>query len=309
MNTFIKIIEIWTPTADRRKLQLADGIFNGNNEFEGVTRKKNFGYNEGLPGKAWSAAFPQIITDLENSIFVRKQGALDANLSSGIAFPIFSGEFLLAVVVFLCGDKQFDAGAIELWGNVESVPNALSLVDGYYGSLEILQMMSSHKIFKKGEGLPGTVWDYNLPILIDDPRNSAIFLRRSNAEIDGISAAFGLPYRYNENELVLTFLSSMDTPIARRFEIWVPERNHSYLFFHSGKCEFDEDLSNIYKDKKIDCGSGLIGQTWRSGCPQIGRDMGKEFPESYEYSKVFTSAFTLPIIDNGLLRSLVVLYF
>jgi len=308
MNTFIKVIEIWTPTADRRKLQLVDGLFNGNDKFEGVTRRKCFEYDEGLPGKAWSTAFPQIITDLENSIFVRKQAALNANLSSAIAFPIFSGEFLLAVVVFLCGDKEFDAGAIELWGNVNGEFNTLSLIDGYYGSLEILEIMSRHRTFKKGEGLPGTVWDYNLPILVDDPGNSAIFLRRSNAEIDGISAAFGLPYRYNENEMVLTFLSTMDAPIARRFEIWVPERNHTHLFFHSGKCELNFDLSSIYRDKKIVRGYGLIGQAWQSGCPQIGRDMEKEFPEMYDYSNSFSSAFALPIIDNGLLRSLVVFY-
>lgn len=309
MSTFIKVIEIWTPTADRTKLQLADGVFGKNTRFEASSRQKLFGYDEGLPGKAWSRAFPQIITDLENSYFQRQQQAAEANLSSAIAFPIFSGEFLLAVVVFLCGDKTYDAGAIELWSCNLEKPDVLSLVDGYYGSLRVLEHISRLRTFKKGEGLPGTVWDYNLPIIIDDPINSSIFLRRGSAENDGISMAFGLPYNYQHNELVLTFLSTLETPIARRFEIWVPDRNHSYLFFHEGKCEFGNDLTTEYEHIKVQRGEGMLGKVWLSGCPQISKNVAVDLLGKENDMSQFDSAIAIPLIDNSLLRSLVVLFF
>jgi len=309
MNTFIKVIEVWTPTADRRQLRLADGIFNTGIQFETKSRQAVFCFNQGLPGKTWAMGFPQIINDLGNSDFVRKQDAVDANLESGVAFPIFAGEFLIAVVVFLCGGAKKGSGAIELWGSDAETPEALKFMDGYYGSLSVLEFMSRRRSFNKGEGLPGTVWDYNLPILIDDPVNSAIFLRRGNAQNDGISMAFGVPYILNENELVMTFLSTVDSPIARRCEIWVPERNHKHLFFHSGKCELVGNLALVYKNTKINRGEGLIGNAWLTGCPQICHDVNSELQLERNDVLNFKYKFVLPLIDNGLLRSLVVMYF
>jgi len=309
MRTFIKVIEVWVPTTDRRQLQLADGLFGEYLDFEEQSRQTRFDYDEGLPGKAWSRAYPQIITDLTDSYFLRKQHAHQANLTAGIALPIFSGEFLLSVVVFLCGDKEYDAGAIELWGSDENDADKLSLVDGYYGSLNLLARLSRRMSFAKGVGLPGNVWDYNLPIIINEPANSPLFLRRGSAENDGVNMAFAMPYIYQHNELVLSFLSTIDTPIANRFEIWVPERNHTNLFFHSGFCNREKNLLNVYRDKRVNKNEGILGQTWLSGCPQISRDLVKDnldFDPALKYS---STAFTLPVLDNGLLRSIVVLYF
>jgi hypothetical protein len=309
MQTFIKVIEIWTPSADRRQLQLAEHLCVDKLNFSRNSQIKVINYNEGLPGKAWSRAYPQIITDLKDSYFLRKLDAIEANLTAGIAFPIFSGEFLLAVVVFLCGDREYDAGAIELWGNDQEETEKLQLVDGYYGSLNVLEHFSRRMSFVKGEGLPGTVWDYNLPIVIDEPANSPIFLRRGSAENDGISMAFGLPYNYQHNNLVLTFLSSMDTPIAKRFEIWVPDRNHTHLFFHGGKCELGQDLKACYQDKKIQRGENLLGQVWLSGSPQISYDLQNNGLIDTDYAEKLDCSIMLPMIDDGLLRSIVVLYF
>ena len=309
MTTFIKVIEIWPPSADRRSLQLADGVFGDYQKLAADSRTRVFSYDEGLPGKAWSRAFPQIITDLESSYFLRAKDAIEANLTSAIALPIFSGEFLLSVVVFLFGDEQYEAGAIELWSNDQDKADKLTLVEGYYGSLKYLERVSRRMSFAKGEGLPGNVWDYNLPIIVTEPANSSIFLRRGSAENDGISMAFGLPCNFQHNELVLTFLSALDTPIAKRFEIWVPERNHSYLFYHSGKCEMGEDLATLYQDKTILRGEGLVGEAWLSGCPQISRDLLNDGLLTDDHLDRLEVAFILPLIEEGLLRSIVALYF
>lgn len=309
MRTFIKVIEIWTPTADRLKLQLAEGLLGENSNFFINSRQKIVKYDEGLPGKAWSRAYPQIITDLEDSYFLRKLDAKEANLTSGIAIPIFSGEFLLAVVVLLCGDIDYDAGAIELWGSDQEEDERLRLIEGYYGCLNILERISRRMSFGKNEGLPGTVWDYNLPIIIDEPANSPIFLRRGTAENDGICMAFGFPFRFQHTELVLTFLSTLDTPIAKRLEIWIPERNHSHLFYHGGKCELGSDLTSTHQGKKILKGEGILGDVWLSGCPQISRDIQHDGLICEDKKNELSSAFLLPQIDNGLIRSILVLYY
>jgi len=309
MRTFIKVIEIWTPTDDRRNLQLAAGLLGESSGFSANSRKRLVKYDEGLPGKAWSRAYPQIITDLENSYFLRKDEAKEASLTSGIGIPVFSGEFLLAVAVFLCGDVDYDAGAIELWGGNQEENERLHLIDGYFGNLNVLERISRRMSFGKNEGLPGTVWDYNLPLIIDEPANSPIFLRRGTAENDGICMAFGFPFRYQHTELVLTFLSTIDTPIAKRLEIWIPERNHSHLFFHEGKCEMGTDLSAIYAEKRIIKGEGILGAVWVSGCPQVSNNLHDDGLITDESSSGLSSAFLLPLIDNGLLRSILVLYF
>ena len=309
MNPFIKVIEIWTPTADRRRLKLADGVYGSYTEFEIKSRETEFNYDEGLPGKTWSKGYPQIITDFENSYFLRTQDAEAVNLSSAIAFPVFAGEFLLAVVVFLCGDKKYDAGAVELWSSDPENQDSMTLVDGYYGSLRILEHISQRTSFKKGEGLPGTAWDYNLPVIIDEPSNCSIFLRRATAENDGITMAFGIPFNYQHNESVLTFLSALDSPIAKCCEIWVPDRNHNHLFFHDGKNEVTGELKGLYKNKHVKRGQGMLGETWLTGCPQITRRVVDDMIMPAEIAEQYEAAFAIPVIDNGLLHAIVAIYF
>lgn len=314
MSTFIKVIEIWTPTPDKRGLALADALYGRYDELKKVSEQRIFLFDEGLPGKAWSSASPQIITDLEHSYFRRKDEAARAGLNVGIAIPIFVGEFLLAVVVLLCSEKSAEekilAGAIELWAKHDEKSIELSLVDGYYGSLKRLEEASRNMRFAKGSGLPGLVWDYRIPMIVADMSDSSVFQRASTATIEGITSAIGLPLLYyTEKEYVLTFLSAHSTPIALRFEIWMPDSKHDFLFFHTGKCEQGEDIHKLYKDKQIERGSGLLGKVWLTGVPAISKNLVDDGLLDQDSTSGLTTGFVMPIIEEGFLKSMVVFMF
>lgn len=314
MSTFVKVIEIWTPTPDRRGLALADALYGRYTELKRVSEQRVFQYDEGLPGKAWSSASPQIITDLEHSYFRFKDEAAQEGLNVGIAIPVYVGEFLLAVVVFFCSEKsaeeKFLAGAIELWAKHDENSNELSLVEGYYGTLKKLEEASRSIKFARGSGLPGSVWDYRIPMLVPNMLDSSLFRRASTAAIEGITSAIGLPLLYYTNkEYVLTFLSAHSTPIALRFEIWMPDREHDFLFFHTGTCEQGEDIKTLYKNKRIKRGTGLLGKVWLTGVPAISNDLVNDGLINKESTSGLTTGFVMPIIEEGFLKSLVVFMF
>lgn len=308
MKTFIKVVEIWTPDSKKTQLTLADSYFGDYTDFNKQSQSLSFTYNEGLPGTAWAQSKPLIITDLEHSCFLRKEAAKASAINCAIAIPIFSGQFLLAVIVLLCGDETDVAGAIEIWGKHPVRKKELCLIDGYYGSLDKFEWISRRIAFPKGSGLPGTIWDYHLPQIISDISTSTSFLRASNARVDGITTAFGMPFIYHGNEeFIITMLSARGTPIARRFEIWLPDREHKFLSLYSGHSEIPYD---VFSYQKIEKGQSLIGQTWLTGCPCISRHPAKR-------SKTKSSAndepgsdglkvsVTIPIIEEGVLTAVV----
>lgn len=310
MSSFIKVIEIWTPVPGKPVLKLADGFYGRYVEFKRISEQYTFNYDEGLPGKAWSNACPQIITDLEHSYFLRKEPAARAGLNAGIAMPLFAGEFLTAVVVFLCGEINDTTGAIELWGKREKNSNELSLKQGYYGPLKKLEQASQQTQFAKGNGLPGSVWDYRIPMVVENMARTRLFKRAGTAVMEGITAAIGLPFNYyTDKEFVLTFLSAHRTPIAQRFEIWIPDREQNHLFFHAGLCEQGEDIVSMHKYTQIERGVGLLGKVWLTGVPTISNDL---VADGLGYKGLITgmnTGFVMPIIEEGFLKSVVVFLF
>ena len=308
-KTFIKIIEIWTPSPDKQSLTLSDGYFGKFHEFRQEAERHKFGFGQGLPGKSWATAKPQIITDLAHSYFHRKKFAADIGLNSGVAIPVFSGEFLIAVVVFLCGGNNNEAGALELWASESTHNDKLSLVEGYYGCLSNLETTSRNIKFNKGQGLPGVIWDYHIPMLIADPANSAIFDRASHSTINSINTALGFPFRNRQTDYVISLLSSNDTPIARRFEIWLPDKKHNHLFLYSGKCAIDNNFEKRHKDKIIKRGDGLKGRVWLTGCPAISDDLVADELVRFNVMDNFETGMVMPIIENGFISALVVFIF
>lgn len=304
MKTFIKVIEIWTPDSKRKQLNLADSYFGEYVDFNRQSQAISFAFDEGLPGTAWAQGNPIIITDLEHSCFLRKQAAKASGITCAIAIPIFSGQFLLSVIIFLCGDEEKLAGAIEVWGKNPKRNKELRLVDGYYGSLQKFEWISRRLAFPKGSGLPGTIWDYHIPQIVADLSSSASFLRASNAKQEGITTAFGIPFIYNENqEFVITFLSARGTPVARRFEIWLPDREHKHLSLFSGHSEIPYDVFSYQEIKK---GEGLIGQAWLTGCPGLSHHPANMSSKAEDLSGAkLKASVAIPVIEDGVLTSVV----
>ncbi len=298
MKTFIKVVEIWVPSQEGTQLELATGLYGALTDFKTASEQTRFDYGQGLPGNAWAAAHPLVTTEFIHSCFERTQAAKTAGLTCAIALPVFSGEFLTAVIVFLCGGDELHAGAIEVWANHPDRDNELGVIDGYYGSLDYFEFISKKTKIMKSFGLPGQVWEKGLPVLMPDLGESQSFIRGRDAKNAGITTALGIPWSDRAGQVyIMTFLSAKATPIAKQLEIWLPDDKRERLVFNNGFSHKASDLAAVYSAKTFVKGDGVIGRVWLTGVPVIVDDYGVE--ES-------TAALLMPVIKQGELTAVIV---
>ena len=303
MKTFIKVTEIWIPDKNRTQLEFGSGLYGGLTDFKAASEQQQFAYNEGLPGKAWAAGHPIVLTKFEHSYFKRTAAAKEAGLTCGIAIPIFSGDFLMAVVVFLCGDDEHHAGAIEVWRNNLALENQLNVMDGYYGTLHHFEAISRNMKVPKGKGLAGLAWQTGLPVLIDDICKAETFIRASDAKQAGISMGIGIPVSDNPGQpYIMTFLSAKATPIAKRIQIWIPDAQGKQLICQQGYSKNSNDLAKIFETITINKGEGALGRVWLTGVPVITGDHEPDYnPELDSLSCMLA----IPVIEQGRLKAIV----
>ena len=312
MKTFIRVVELWVPDRTRTRLEFGGSLCSAEySEFKAISENALFAYDEGLPGKAWAAGHPVILTKFENSYFKRTDEAIEAGLTCGVALPVFSGEFLMAVMVLFCSDDEKHVGAIELWHNDAEVSHEMGLVDGYYGTADMFEFNSRHTKFPRGFGLPGRTWKAGMPLIIKDLHNSKSFLRWEEASEIGINCGVGIPYRTSGEETwVMTLLSAQASPIARRFEIWVPNPTRDTLVFQSGDCSNGSDLDALYAAKTLGKGDGSIGGAWATGMPAICENL--QHDESIAASLARTAGMhqmvALPVIEHAELKAVLAWY-
>lgn len=303
MKHFIKATEIWEFNSDKTELVLSKGIYGNFKEFEKLSNSISFRFNEGLPGKAWASKRPIVLTKFENSFFQRTELANKINITAAIAMPIFAGEYLQSVVVFLCGDSEDHSGAIELWHANPGRAKEMALVDGYYGTMEDFEWISKNVKIMKSQGLPGGVWDSGMPKMMYDLGKSATFLRASKAAKAGITTSLGIPAWINEEDgYVMTFLSGKNTPIARRFEIWHPYNDE--LIYNDGYTIGDIDLIETHKSTIIKKNETILGRVWETGHPILSEksDM-KNAPGEYD------AVLAIPVLQNGFFKAGIVFYY
>lgn len=308
MKTFIRATEIWIPGKDRTVLELGSGLYGDLDSFREATEQQQFKYGEGLPGRAWKEARPIILKDFDNPQFRRGKVASEVGLTVAVALPIFAGEVLQAVVMFLCGDDDEHAGAIEVWQH-DLTHNVMKHVDGYYGTMDRFEWISKRLQFVFGRGLPGGIWESRQPMVIDDLGNSKTFMRARNAAEVGITTAMGIPCIYvGQSISVMAFLSAKGTPVARRFEYWEPEHDSNKLRFCSGHCDSGADLKQAYTDKRYERNEGVLGEVWLTGVPQVVDNLATTSAEELASAREagLDSVFVMPVTDGALITSLVV---
>lgn len=304
MKTFIKVTEIWIPDRERTRLEFSAGLYGDLADFKAASEQQQFAYNEGLPGKAWAAGHPIVLSKFEHSYFKRTAAAKKAGLTCGIAIPVFSGDFLMAVVVFLCGDDEEHAGAIEVWRNNPESADTLSVMDGYYGTLQHFEALSRQTSMSKGQGLAGLAWASGMPVLVDDIGKAATFIRAADAQQAGISMGIGIPVSGNPgHSYIMTFLSAKATPIAKRIQLWIPDQEGEKLICQQGYSKNSNDLAKIFETVSVGKGEGAIGRVWLTGIPVITGDH-----DAFDYNPELdslSSMLALPVIESGRLKAIV----
>jgi hypothetical protein len=304
MKTFIKVIEIWIPDKSRTQLEFGSGLYGAFSEFKHASEQQHFYYNEGLPGKAWATGHPVVLTSFEHSYFKRTVAAQKAGLTCGIALPIFSGDFLLAVVVFLCGDDDDHAGAIEVWCNNPANKHALHVMDGYYGTLTKFEKTSRLANMLKGQGIPGLAWETGMPVLMEDIGNNDEFIRASEARQAGITTGLGIPTgTSNDMTYVMAFLSAKATPIAKRIQLWIPDQLGEHLVCQQGFSKNSNNLAEMFETITVKKGVGALGRVWLTGMPII---TGNQEESCYNPElDNLSSMLAIPVIQEGRLKAIV----
>jgi hypothetical protein len=308
MKTFIKVTEIWIPDKKRTQLVFDSGLYGDLTDFKTASEQQHFSYNEGLPGKAWAAGHPVVLKQFEHSYFKRTEAAKKARLTCGIALPIFSGDFLLAVVVFLCGDDEAYAGAIEVWCNDPDNSLSMHVMDGYYGKMGHFEQVSRQITLPKGQGIPGMAWAAGMPVLNEDIGKGNQFIRSADALQAGITTVLGIPAgNSHEQSYVMTFLSAKATPIAKRIQIWIPDQQGKQLLCRQGYSKTSNNLAEIFEALTITKGVGALGRVWLTGMPVISGNLDESQynPELDNLS----SMLALPVIEQGRLKAIVALLF
>lgn len=303
-DTFIQAAEVWVPEGDR--LVFASGDYNGLEGFEEASRMTSFAKGEGLPGKAWAEGRPVVLKTFDGSYFKRAEAAKEAGLTAAVAVPVFDGKTLLAVLVVLCGDDAARIGAIEVWS--EDADGLLMLDDGYFGAAEEFEFVSQHTHFPKGQGLPGGVWAAQAPILLRELGIGYKFIRASAAGKAGLTTGLGLPVPVpGDKPFILTLLSALGTPIARRFEIWDAGKVRGKAMLSDGICQIEGALWRDDGDglsleaPSVAPWKGPVGKVLGSGMPVVMRG-GAGLPAGY------TTFIGLPIHRNGALSHIVACY-
>ncbi len=313
VKTFIRVTEIWVPNADRSALEFGGGLYGPLLDFKAASQATRFLYDEGLPGKAWAQRHPIVLKDLENSYFKRGAEATAVGLTCGIALPIFAGPTLQAVLVFFCGSDEEHVGAIETWSTQSRSPSFMGLIDGYYGTAELFEWKSRSTQFARGLGLPGQVWQSGMPVVMPNLFRPGQFLRWEQAQEVGVTTGLGIPYTYDPNRpWVVTFLSARGTPIARRFEIWVPGSSPDTMVFHSGTCDSVPDFAESYAGMALAAGDGIVGRVAKTGAPNIiETNEGEPAVTKASLARAgLSSAVAMPILDDdGRSKAVVAWYF
>ncbi len=312
-KAFIRAIEVWVPSTRRNVLEFGGGLYGSASRFGDLSSAWVFQHGEGLPGQAWAQGRPIILKTFEGSYFQRTELAHAEGITCGIAVPIYAGDFLTSVLVMFCGDDQDHAGAIELWHNDPAESNDLQLVDGYYGTTaDTFEFMSRRTSFRRGSGLPGLAWEGGAPVFFEDLGHSARCLRADTAVKVGINRGYAIPCPVQAAQnYVMTFLSALGTPIAGRFELWVPDAARAHLVFEGGFCEAIGVLGPTAHPAPLARGHGTIGRAFLTGVPAICSQVAAE-PDAAGASAAevgLVSFAAIPVIAEGRLTAVVAWYF
>ena len=313
MKTFIRVIEVWVPDSDGYLLELGGGLYGAAVEFGALSRRMCFGRGEGLPGRVWEAGHPVLLKQLQSGYFQRAAAAKAAHLVCAVAFPVFFGELLKAVVVLFCGAEDAYTGAIELWRNDPRSSADMSLVDGYYAATDAdFEFTSRELLMPRGRGLPGLAWQREASVFIDDLSASSTFIRAGQAAAAAMQRGLAIPCPVTTGEhYVLTFLSAATTPIARRIEGWGPSTGGPSLARTYGYCETAGRLPTGADQTTLGSGEDTIASAFATGIPRIRQYAGDE-PGAIGQSAAAAGLggmIALPIVRDGIVAETVALYF
>ncbi|HEX2676195.1 MAG TPA: hypothetical protein VHM19_06130, partial [Polyangiales bacterium] len=265
-QAFVHVVEVWVP--DRNVLRHRSGAYGKHTDYAKRSVTTTYRRGEGLPGAAWASGRVVVWQELRKHL-VRGESAHEHGLDAGVAIPIYRGEALTSVLVILCGEKRRAGGCIEVWEPTSR--NELAHAGAYYGRLEeSMGEVSRAMRFARGVGLPGVTWQRGTPFLIEALQTADVFQRSALAAQSGLCTGLGIPlYRGGDLAQVLLLLSAQSSPIARAYEVWVPDALGHLRLDQAVYGKGLDRFGVLSRSTMFAPGEGLPGKVAQSGQPVV----------------------------------------
>jgi putative methionine-R-sulfoxide reductase with GAF domain len=308
-RTLVRAAEVWTPSRDGNTIELTSGAYGGLKEVERASQQLRANRGVGLSGRVWETGNALVLNHFHDEAgSARADAALRSGLAAGVGIPIYDGGELVSVCVLLCGDPSGACGAVEIW-EPEEVRDCLGLSSGYFGAYDGFRRLSSLMKFPRGVGLPGQVWETGRAIVFDDLSGAGPFMRAAAAETYGFTAGLGIPvFKRDVLSSVLLLLSVKGIPIARGFEVWVPDIEDRRLSLASAAYDGAVAMRAAGEGLMLEPGQGLPGKVWSTRRPRAVDAFTEEFERSSAARQAELSiGVGIPIIEGDKVRAVVVL--
>ena len=203
-------------------------------------------------------------------------------------------------VVALYFDTTDDAPlAVELWTGRPG-RSELCLGDACYTHLDRFAKLSPHIAFPKGSGLPGRVWDTNLPQMDGDLTDSPTFMRSTGAQAGGLDNGFAMPCVDGTSlQAVALLLSGKRRSVARAYETWTPTQRAGSLRLRCAEGVYIDapTIEKASHDIDLPAGDTWIGRAWATRRPEVIRDSsGTALERRGAEDDRLTSGIAIPII-------------
>lgn len=139
---------------------------------------------------------------------------------------------------------------------------------GSYGPHAEFARVSALKTFRRGEGLPGAVFDTRRPEVWQELGSH--FVRAEIARASGIRAAVGFPL-FRGEQLVAVVVLLCGSPKRARgcVEVWDVNREMGHLEHSGGYYGELEAFGKLSRLLQFQAGTGLPGIAFESGVPQV----------------------------------------
>lgn len=276
-SRLLRAVEVWSPTSDGNCLERTSSIYRGAETFAAVSNEAHFDHGQGLPGLVWDAGVPVMFDDLGSRDFLRHEAAREDGLEAGIGVPVFDGEEMVSVLLFLFATTEITSAAFESW-ILEETRHELMPGTGYYANLDRFRRMTQYLRFPYGAGLPGDVWQARMPRLIDRLANSTDFLRASGADAEGLDFGLAVPVVHGDDAIraVCVLLSCNASPIAQALQIWTPNEDRSAFEPTSVLSPGVPGMSALMREQSCEIGQGLVGTVWQTRRPLVSSGFEEE---------------------------------
>ncbi len=139
-----------------------------------------------------------------------------------LVFPVYRGGRVISIVALAASSSPDAIGVFEIWEPV-GVYDDVKLSQGYYPKLDRFQNVSSFVRFEKGIGLPGQVWHRQRAVVHDNLPDHPGFLRAAGASAESLITGIGIPVCDDDFVASIVLISAQRSPLARGFEVWIPD--------------------------------------------------------------------------------------